>query len=397
LLRRTERDRERRVRSRSMSALNHILSVDVSPRWLWAQMPTAWRKLTSWWRSELLDLLPQSVVAWLGAAAGPVIRLSVEADGVRIEGVAGTGRVVHTRLMRWADYSVSALNRHLSRMGFKRSDGTVGVVLPSTAFFHRSFEIPVRARGHVHAIARQELEHRTPFQADTVHLGMLIEPRQRDSETLIVRQTIVRRDHVEAAVRRLELPLEDIHFVASAMGDNDTLQHSVSLRPETGREVRSTKRFLHVLITAAVIIAAVDAALFWWRQERAIAAIEAETAAVRGRALVVQGLEQQIARVRSALGALERKRASLSTADLWRETSRVLPDHSWATDWRFQDGLVSMAGFSATATELVGLFEQSQLFTQASLNAPITFDAATGRERFSLVIRARVNPPLPRP
>jgi general secretion pathway protein L len=51
-----------------------------------------------------------------------------------------------------------------------------------------------------------------------------------------------------------------------------------------------------------------------------------------------------------------------------------------------------MAGFSATATELVGLFERSPLFTQANLNAPITFDAATGRERFSLVVRVRTNP-----
>ena len=300
---------------------------------------------------------------------------------------------MHTGLIPWAGYSVSALDRYLSRMGFKRSDGKIGVVLPSTAFFHRSFEIPVRAREHVHAIARQELEHRTPFQADSVHLGMVIEPRQRNSETLTVRQTIVRRDYVEAAVRRLDLPLESIHFVASAVGDNDSLQYSVSLRPETGREVPFSKRLLHISIAAAVTIAAADAALFWWRQERAITAIEAETAAVRERALVVQGLEQEIDRTRSVLRVLEKKRVSLSAADLWRETSRVLPDHSWATDWRFQDGLVSMAGFSTTATELVGLFEQSPLFTQASLNAPIAFDAATGRERFSLVVHVRANPP----
>ena len=70
----------------------------------------------------------------------------------------------------------------------------------------------------------------------------------------------------------------------------------------------------------------------------------------------------------------------------------MLPDHSWATDWRFQNGSVSVAGFSATATELVGLFEQSPLFMQARLNAPITFDPTNGRERFSLVVHLRANP-----
>jgi general secretion pathway protein L len=380
-----------------MSALNDILSVDVSPRWLWAQVPAAWRGLADWWRSELLDLLPKPVVAWLGGTAGPVIRLGVETDGVHVEGVSATGRVVHTGVIPWPDYSVPALDRYLSRIGLKRSNGIIGLVLPPTTFFHRSFEIPVRARERVHAIARQELEHRTPFQADAVHLGMVIELRQRGSETLTVRQTIVRRDHVEEAVRRLELPLEDIYFVASAVGDNDSSMCSVSLRPEADREVPFTRRLLHILIATAVTIAGVDAALFWLRQERTITAIEAEIAVVRERALVVQGLEQEIARTRSALRALEKRRAALSTADLWRETSLVLPDHSWATDWRFQDGLVSVAGFSATATELVGLFEQSPLFTQASLNAPITFDGANGRERFSLVIHTRANPPPGQP
>jgi general secretion pathway protein L len=326
-----------------------------------------------------------------------VIRLGVETDGLRIEEVSATGRVGHAGLIPWADYSVPGLDRYLSRMGLKRSDAKIGIVLPSTAFFHRSFEIPVRAREHVYAVARQELEHRTPFHADSIHLGTVIEPRQRNSQTLTVRQTIVRCDYVEAAVRRLDLPLDEIHFVASAMGDNDNSQHSVSLRPEMGREVPFTKRLLYILIAAAVIIAVVDSALFWWRQERAIALIEAETAAVRERALVVQGLKQEIDRTRSALRVLEEKRASRSTADLWRETSRVLPDHSWATDWRFQDGLVSIAGFSTTATELVGLFEQSPLFMQASLNAPIAFDATTGRERFSLVAHVRANPPSRRP
>ena len=89
--------------------------------------------------------------------------------------------------------------------------------------------------------------------------------------------------------------------------------------------------------------------------------------------------------------ALEEQRASPSTADLWRETSRILPDNTWVTDWRFRDGSVSIAGYSLAATELVGLFEKSQLFTQASLDAPITFDSVNGRERFSLIVRARAN------
>jgi hypothetical protein len=56
-----------------------------------------------------------------------------------------------------------------------------------------------------------------------------------------------------------------------------------------------------------------------------------------------------------------------------------------------------MAGFSAAATELVGLIEKSPVFSQASLDAPITFDAVNGRERFSLVVHTRADAPSEQP
>jgi general secretion pathway protein L len=379
-----------------MSALTDILSSEVSLSRLWAQAPAAWRAFASWWRSELFSLLPESLVAWLGGTAGPLIHLGVETNGVRVEGVSATGRVAQSGTIAWSDYSVPELDRYLLRIGLKRSDATIGVVLPETTFFRRSFGIPVRACERVHAIARQELEHRTPFHAESVYLGMVIEPRQKDSQTLTIRQTIVRRELVEETVRRLDLSLAEISFVAP-MGDKDSPACSISLRPEADREVPVTRRVLCILIVAALIIAGLDAALFWWRQERTITAIEAEIALVRERALVVRGIEQEISQIRSALSTLEKQRASLSSVDVWRETSRVLPDLSWVTDWRFRDGLISMAGFSAAATELVRLFEKSPLFTQANLDAPITFDAVNERERFSLVVRTRADAPSGQP
>jgi len=373
------------------AALKEILSVDVSASWLWAQATAAWRGLADWWRSELFDLLPEPVVAWLGGTAGPVIRLGVETNGVRIEGISSVGRLADCTTIAWSDYSLTALERYLSRIGFKRSGGIIGVILPPTTFFRRSFEIPVRAREGVHAIARQELEHRTPFQAESVHFGMVIEPRQKDSQTLTVHQTIVRRDIVEEVVLRLGLAPADISFVAPPLSDNDSRACSISLRPQADRGVPFTKRLIQILTVAAVIIAGLDAALFWWRQEQTIAAIEAQTLVVREQALTVSGLEQEIARVQSVLRALEEQHASPSAADLGRETSRILPDNTWVTDWRLRDGSLSIAGYSLAATELVGLFDKSQLFKQASLDAPITFDSVNERERFSLIVRASAN------
>jgi hypothetical protein len=93
------------------AALKEILSVDVSASWLWAQVTTAWQAFANWWRSELFDLLPEPLVAWLGGTEGPVIRLGVETNGVRIEGISATGRLADCTTIAWSDYSLASRDR----------------------------------------------------------------------------------------------------------------------------------------------------------------------------------------------------------------------------------------------------------------------------------------------
>jgi len=374
-----------------MSAIRDLSFADRSLAVIRAHLRTGMRRLAAWWLAELRDLLPEAIVTRLCDRGAPTILLHVASDGVRLHIGPVRGRAAHHGHIAWSDYSPAALDRRLLAIGLKRDDGTLGLVLPPTAFFHRTFDVPTRARERIHAVASQELEHRTPFRTDDVHLGMNIDPHQRNSQTLTIHQTIVRRDLVEAAVRRLDLPLAQFSFVASAANESGSPASSVPLRPKSDHAASATVRLVRALAAAAFVIAVGDGVLFWRQQESAIAATEAQAAIERERALAVRGLEDEIARVRSSLRALEERRRLPSTADLWRETSRVLPDNSWVTDWRVRGGMVSTAGFSATATELVGTFERSPLFAEASLDAPITLDALNGRERFSLVVRTRAD------
>ena len=370
-----------------MNVARDILFADWSLALIWAQLRTAWRRLAAWWLREFRDLLPESVVSRICGHGQPVMRLHVESDGARLEIVSTRGNEAHSGFISWSDYSAAALDRHLAGAGVKRCDGILDIILPPGAFFHRSFDIPTHARERLHAIARQELEHRTPFRVDEIHVGMTIDPQQKDSRTLTIHQTIVRRDLVETALGRLELRLAEISFVAAAPMKNTAIASSISLRPTSDHKTTFTTRTIRALAAAAVVIACADTMLFWHKRESMIAAIEAQTAIEREKALAVHRLKDDIARVRSSLRYLEQRRSLPSTTDLWRETSRILPDNAWVTDWRVRNGSISTAGFSMTATELVGLFEKSPLFREASLDAPITFDALNGRERFSLVIR----------
>ncbi len=100
---------------------------------------------------------------------------------------------------------------------------------------------------------------------------------------------------------------------------------------------------------------------------------------------------------RDALGRLRlQKSEAPGLIDLWDETTRVLPLHSWLTEFRLtegagkREGQVTMIGFSSAAPSLVGIVDGSRLLSDAALTSPVAFDATEGRERFALQAKVRL-------
>ena len=118
--------------------------------------------------------------------------------------------------------------------------------------------------------------------------------------------------------------------------------------------------------------------------------------------------ELQYSQRRKAIDDLEKKQKILAglrarkherpgLIDLWEEATRVLPSHSWVTELRLmeiggnQEQQLVLTGFSATATQLVGMIDRSPLFADVALTAPIALDPIEGRERFAL--QAKIKKP----
>ena len=101
----------------------------------------------------------------------------------------------------------------------------------------------------------------------------------------------------------------------------------------------------------------------------------------------------QLEQGRAALLQLRaRKLETAGLLDIWQDVTRTLPVHSWITELRLTENearQIAMSGFSTDASSLVGLFDKSTLFVDASFTAPITRDPIEGKERFSLQAKFR--------
>jgi general secretion pathway protein L len=152
---------------------------------------------------------------------------------------------------------------------------------------------------------------------------------------------------------------------------------------------------------SACVLALTVGGLKYLRQDAAIQDVDAQVAATRVKAQHVRAMIDKIVQTRTALAQLRAKRGdSPGLLDVWEEVTRVLPSHSWLIDLKLSEMAgkaepqVAISGFSAAATNLVGLVEQSPLFVEASLTAPVALDPVEARERFALQAKVKKREPL---
>src|SRR5215470_5987333 len=113
-----------------MIAVRELLFADWSAAEMPARLRDMVRRFAAWWLAEARLLLPEALVAHLGARAGPVIGLATSDDGVCVDLSSLRRGPTHRTLIPWTDYSLAVLDRHLAEAGLTRRDGAVCVVLP---------------------------------------------------------------------------------------------------------------------------------------------------------------------------------------------------------------------------------------------------------------------------
>jgi general secretion pathway protein L len=93
----------------------------------------------------------------------------------------------------------------------------------------------------------------------------------------------------------------------------------------------------------------------------------------------------------AALRALERRKHEVPSSVIVLDAlSRLLPDHTYVTEWRVEGDKLQVIGVTRDASSLIRLIEESGHFTRATFFAPTTRSPNDPGERFH--IEARIQP-----
>jgi general secretion pathway protein L len=354
------------------------------------------RGLSEWWLQEALNLLPKKFVERYLHQDHKVLTLAIDDDVVLLR-LLGSGRnLVETRRVNIADYSHHIIGQFLGSQGLQRKDVDVGLELPLESIFCRKLSLPSEASSSINEIVTQTLLKKTPFKLQDIYCDH-VAVKETAGDKITVWQWIARRKFVHDALLPLQIGPDTVDYIfaySNAAGDGPPPVIKLRPRPQTPKSL--IQQSICALGGCAVLLALVAGGLNYRRQQTVIDNLESQISATKIKAEQVRALVNQLEKKQNVLVHLRLyKSGAPGLIDLWNETTRILPSHTWVTEFRLseakdkQEQQVAIAGFSAAAPSLVGVVDSSPLFLDAVLTAPVSLDSVEGRERFALQAKVR--------
>jgi general secretion pathway protein L len=261
--------------------------------------------------------------------------------------------------------------------------------LPDATALRRDLPLPLAAQGNIASLLDLELERQSPLDRSEIYHDYRVLRIDRQARRIDVVWRMVRRESIAPALeicREAGIDLAVIAFIGDEMpadGGNFPVEARAALLLRLRRWL---VRGLLMLILALLVAVAAGV---YSRNQAAAGEFSARLDEARSAARPSLHLRHEIdaARTRSALLLKEKRR--LSVTRMLAETTRLLPNGSYLTDFSYRDGEVRIRGYSNAASSLIGLFDASPLFSAAEFRAPLVQAQGPDQEQFDLAYKIR--------
>lgn len=377
------------MRDRRISA-SHFLSLNLAG---------AGRRFGAWWLKEALELVPDKVLKFISPRGRRLLAVGIDGEVVRIRLLDSKFRLDAAEEIGIAEYLPISIDRFLDLKNLKRRDVEIGLWLSSEDIFVRKIVLPREAKAVIKEVIAQDLAKKTPFKSEEIYTDYAVVSASEAADKIAICQWVVKRTYPQAISAATQINMENVSFVVGCSnGAQRDPPPFINLRANSSARVPLGTRALSVLSCLAMVLIVIASGLTYWRQQTTLDELNRQIGLVKVKALEVRATADRLQEKQNILARLRIRRGEApGLLELWEEITRVLPSHTWLNELKLIDASdaqhqqVSITGFSSAATGLVGVFDNSPLFSGASLMGPVALDTLEGRERFSL--QARVKAP----
>lgn len=317
-------------------------------------------RFLTWWLGELSSMVP----GWM-RSSGPTL------DSY----VVLTLEQVHPQMVK----PTVAGNR------------TVAISLSHHHLLRKTINLPLATEENLRQVLEFQVEQHTPFSLDRVYFSYLVKARDFESRQLTVELVVAPRDTVDPAIKILLGMGVDVRavfvdeYLASGVLLNLLPAAAAGAAPSPLRHGANPWLAGLVLLLGLAAVAipplikreAVVQLLPW--VEKGKKAAEAVSA-------VRVELE---ARVEQHNYLIAKRQATPAVIQVMEELTHILPDDTWIQVFDLKGKKLLIQGETASSPRLIGLFEKSSIFREASLSSASFKGQLAGTERYQLEIQLR--------
>lgn len=339
-----------------------------------------------WWFGELAAVVPSRLRRLVSGTSQKLV-LEFAAEEV----VVGADTAGDYRELGRIDTSLRdhasrrrAMAKLVRKLGRGRTNATIR--LSQDKILQKAIRLPLATEENLREVLGFEMDRHTPFKSGEVYYDHRIIERNDQAQEIMVEFAVAPRALVDNAVGKTrEFDLNPIAVEIS--GDDAAGDNVFNLLPfeQDGGKGRNGGRLTFALALLALLLSALAVYIPMDRERREAEHLLDRVATAKVGAERAARLRDEIKdTIEAGEFLVNKKRQTPAVIKLLDELTRLFPDDTWLLQFQQQGSNITVAGYSARASDLVGVMEQSPYFKDAEFRSIVAQDVNVGLERFQI-------------
>ncbi len=276
------------------------------------------------------------------------------------------------------------------------SPRVAAISLSASQALRKTITLPLATEENLRQVLEFQMEQHTPFPSGKLYFGYSVLSRDFAAGQLAVEFVAVPRDAVDSAIKTLLALGVDVRAVF--LGEQLSAGTMLNVLPAALGSAPSPLRHGANPWLAALVgllgLAALAMPLVI-KREAVVQLLPLVDKGKKGAEAVSAVRRELDERVKQHNYLLEKRQSSPTIVQILEELTHILPDDTWVNQLDLKDRKLTIQGESGSATKLPGLFEKSNIFSDASFGSTTLFKGqAPNTQRYTLAIQLRA-PAMP--
>lgn len=345
------------------------------------------REFFAWWVRELASIFPGKKTT----AANSVAQ-GITADLNRSESSLIWDDVDKTVSCGKRFSAETAIEKYRSALyeNKKLAVNICNIRVSEKHILRKTITLPLATEENINNVISYEMDRYTPFKNEDVYFDVKIQERNKAENKLTILLSVIRRsllDKVLQFASELEMSIGTIY--AESQTEDESIERLAFIDGMKGARNQGKKssvnKFLGVLLVILSLCAlSIPIIKNYWNAHR----YEAELANIEGEVGKAREVLKQYKEIKKNADYLQTLNANNTSAiELLNDITRVTPDDTSLIRFSLEESVVRLQGLSSSASNLLSILDSSESFSEVRFVAPVTQDAKTGRENFTLEIK----------